>query len=162
MFFLSFYLIFHIFSSFLHFLHIFSKKKAINQAFATYSKPDFEEFFTILIKELNIYSIKLLNSDKEPLCYEILVKCDHWTQPGIFGSYPDLRVFIYNHFGCYHRRSQNLELALSFLMKALKLLNVSQNEHYLGLTHMNIAAVLSHLGEFSFDFYCFIRVFFNF
>ena len=81
-------------------------------------------------------------------CFQILSQCEQWTQPGLFGNHPDLRVFIYNHFGCYYRRMENLELALSFLMKALKLLNVSQNDHYLGLTHMNIAAVLSHLSEY--------------
>jgi hypothetical protein len=126
--------------AFLHF-------KAISQALAFYSKQDFEDFFQTLIKELNIYAIKLLNAENEDFCFQILSQCDQWTQPGTFGNHPDLRIFIYNHFGCYYRRLENLELALSFLMKALKLLNVSQNEHYLGLTHMNIAAVLSHLGE---------------
>lgn len=111
------------------------------------SKDDFSQFFNLLIKELNIFAIKLLNEGKENLCFEILVKCDQWTQPGLWGSFPWLRIFIFNHFGCYFRRINNLQIALSYLLKAFKLLNSSPNDHYSGLTHMNISAVLSQLGE---------------
>lgn len=119
----------------------------ISEAISLLSQEDFFSFFNILIKELTIFAIRLLNENKENSCFQILLQCDQWTQPGVYGSFPDLRIFIFNHFGCYFRRINNLQISLSYFLKAFKLLNSSPNDHYSGLTHMNISAVMSQMGE---------------
>lgn len=43
--------------------------------------------------------------------------------------------------GCYFRRLKNLEISLDYLEKALRI-NMSNNKEYLGLTHLNLFAVL--------------------
>jgi hypothetical protein len=73
----------------------------------------------------------------------ILNKAESLTQPQKFGNYTALRALIYNNYGCYYRRKQDLPNALSALEKALKFLNMSNIRENLGLTHLNLCAVLS-------------------
>jgi hypothetical protein len=52
-----------------------------------------------------------------------------------------------NNFGCYFRRQGKLPTALGYLEQALRFLNKNNYREYLGMTYLNISAILSEMGE---------------
>ena len=78
---------------------------------------------------------------------KILVKCENLTFPGKFGCFPVLRALIYNNFGCFFRRNDKVQVAHNSLLKAINILNTAKEKKYLGLTHLNISALMTQIGN---------------
>lgn len=112
-------------------------------------EPDeFSSFFVNLIKEINYFIVDLINSEKYDQAIQILIQCEQWTLPGLYGAFPTLRILIFNNFGCLHKKKKDLTRAYNYLRKALKIGSSVKNLEFQALSHMNISAVLSELGEY--------------
>lgn len=127
---------------------IFYYYKAINQSFDQLSKENFYSFFDLLLKELNTYAVNLMNDpNSQDLCMSLLINCEKWSIPGLYGCFPTIRVLIYNNFGCLFRKKGSLGIALNYFIKALKLIETSQVQEFNALTHMNMGGLLAQMEE---------------
>jgi len=72
--------------------------------------------------------VGLMNVEKNDLCVNLLVSCEKWSIPGLYGCFPSLSYFI----------------------KALKLINSEKLLEFRSLTHMNMGGLLLQMGEFLF------------
>lgn len=57
------------------------------------------------------------------------------------------KAVTFNNMACYYRRINKFRLALTFLQHALALEVKMDNQVSLADTHLNMCAVLSHLGK---------------
>jgi len=120
------------------------------------SSPDgpqsfaFQEFIERTIRFLNDIALKLLQEDKVQPSMALLEKCQAWTHPEKYGVYPALRSLTFNHIGCCYRRLGKLDKALFYLEKALQFISGMEKVETSGITHINLCAVLSQLGELNF------------
>ena len=58
-----------------------------------------------------------------------------------------LKALTLNNWGCFHRRENADEKALDSFKQALQHLQFSGTKEYLGLTYLNLGAVLSQRGQ---------------
>ena len=65
-----------------------------------------------------------------------------------YGYYPELRVLLFNNYGCYYRRKNNTQKALSYIYNALKIISNNNVRKYVGTTYMNFSTILSSMGEY--------------
>lgn len=93
---------------------------------------------------MNLEAVAALNQNEWEKCLLVLSKCETLTQ--YKSQFDNLRALTYNNFGCYFRRLNDLPGSLGYLEKALKILTKSGNREFLGLTHLNLCAVLSQMG----------------
>lgn len=114
------------------------------------SAPTFKDFLVKTVKYLNEVALKLLQEEKVKESLQLLERCLKMTHPNSFGPYPTLRSLTYNHLGCCYRRLEQLDKALFYLEKALKfpLDQDIEKVETSGITHINLCAVLSQLGEY--------------
>ena len=91
-------------------------------------------------------SSNLMNDNFLEKSLKILKKCESLTFPGKFGSFPQLRVLIFNNYSCYFRRNDKPQLAYNYLFKGLNILNTMKEKKYLGITHLNLCAIMSQNG----------------
>lgn len=108
------------------------------------------EFITVLtdiVSFMNNHALRLLNDDQCDAALDLLKICNELTMPEKFGVFPGLRILTFNHFGCAKRRQGHLKLSLRYLLKALAIITTSQVKEHCGITHLNICAVYSQLGD---------------
>jgi tetratricopeptide (TPR) repeat protein len=89
-----------------------------------------------------------MKEDKIKDAMKVLEKCQQWTHPEKFGVYPGLRNLTFNHLGCCYRRLGKLDKALFYLERALQFINGLNKVETSGITHVNLCAVLSQMGEY--------------
>lgn len=111
------------------------------------SSAIFQEFLYTTVKSLNEIALKLLQEGKLKDSLLLLERCRKMTHPNSFGSYPTLRSLTYNHLGCCYRRIGKLDKALYYLEKAWEFIQGIEKVDTSGITHINLCAVLSQLGE---------------
>ena len=111
------------------------------------SSFQFSQLLECLSLRFVALSISLLNEGKSEDCFSILCCIEKVTS---VCDCANLRVFLFNNFGCYYRRALNFQIALSYLYQAQKLVLSSGQRQYHGLTLMNISALLSQLKEFAY------------
>lgn len=87
------------------------------------------------------------NIEKHHICMNILVNCEKWSIPGVYGCFPSIRALIFNNFGCFFQKKGSLGIALNYFIKALKLISTCKNKEYKSLTHMNMGGLLIQLEE---------------
>jgi tetratricopeptide (TPR) repeat protein len=109
------------------------------------------EFFDRTIRFLNEIALRLLQEDKVRESMAVLEKCQAWTNPEKFGVFPALRSLTFNHIGCCYRRLGKLDKALLYLEKALHFVAGMDKVETRGITHINLCAVLSQIGEYIFS-----------
>lgn len=107
-----------------------------------------QEFFERTITFLNDVALKLLQEDKVRESMALLEKCQSWTNPEKYGVFPALRSLTFNHIGCCYRRLGKLDKALLYLEKALHFIAGMERVETRGITHINLCAVLSQIGEY--------------
>ena len=78
---------------------------------------------------------------------DLLIHCEKWSIPGVFGCFPEIRVLIFNNFGCLFRKKGSFGIALNYFIKALKLINSSQINDLRSLSHLNMGSLLLEFGE---------------
>jgi hypothetical protein len=82
-------------------------------------------------------------AEKFPMVLELLKKARVLTERDDRG-----RAVTFNNFACYYRRQGKLHSALQFLEKALAIeARLPGAETSIADTHLNLCAVLSHLGR---------------
>ena len=121
----------------------------IELAYQTLDSKKFVIFFESLIRELNYFTMELLNKKGVDDAGLILNKCLEWTLPGRFGSntFLTLRVLIYNNLGTFHTKSSDLKRAYQYLIKAVNLCILETHNNYKSLTFLNYSTLLFQLGE---------------
>lgn len=87
--------------------------------------------------------MKSLNVNDFEKCFAILEICEVLTVPNLYGIFTSLRALTFNNFGCYYRRKNDPANAYENLQKSLKLINLTSQKEYLGLTYLNLCAILS-------------------
>ena len=107
----------------------------------------FQDFLHRTVKSLNEVALKLLQEGKVKESLLLLERCRKMTHPNSFGPYPTLRSLTYNHLGCCYRRIGKLDKALYYLEKAWEFIQGIEKVETAGITHINLCAVLSQLGE---------------
>jgi len=108
----------------------------------------FVDFLQKTVKFLNEVALKLLQEGKVKESLLLLERCRKMTHPNSFGPYPTLRSLTYNHLGCCYRRIGKLDKALYYLEKAWEFIQGIEKVETAGITHINLCAVLSQLGEY--------------
>lgn len=109
--------------------------------------PVLQDFISKIVSDLNELALNLLKTDKPHECLRILEKCKEYTTPDKYGNFSRLRSLTYNHIGCCYRRLGNLEKALYYLQKVLILVEPADRIEILGITHINLCAVLSQMNK---------------
>jgi len=94
-----------------------------------------------------------MNNEKEDLCMGLLLNCEKWSIPGLFGCFPALRILIFNNFGVFFRKKGSFGIALNYYLKALKLSHSSNIKDFRSLSHMNMGSLLLEFNEFLIKFY---------
>jgi len=112
-----------------------------------HSSSVFQEFLYHTVKSLNEVALKLLQEGKLKDSLLLLERCRKMTHPNSFGAYPTLRSLTYNHLGCCYRRIGKLDKALYYLEKAWEFIQGIEKVDTSGITHINLCAVLSQLGD---------------
>jgi len=107
----------------------------------------FKDFLIRTVKYLNEVALKLLQEEKVKESLLLLERCRKMTHPNSFGPYPTLRSLTYNHLGCCYRRIGKLDKAVYYLEKAWEFIQDIERVETSGITHINLCAVLSQLGE---------------
>ena len=107
------------------------------------SPVDFDTRFSEIFSKISSSAINFLNNSKKDLCFTLLTRCEKMLFDGIFGDFPHLKSLIFNHFGCYYRRIDKIEIALSYYEKALEIIKGQNRKKNSGLTHMNLSALYS-------------------
>ena len=88
-------------------------------------------------------ALQLMKDQNIEASFKLLEKCLDWSRPGEYGDYPVLRSLTYNHIGCCYRRLDQLDEALENFSHALKAVALVDKPETLGITHVNMCAVLS-------------------
>jgi tetratricopeptide (TPR) repeat protein len=101
------------------------------------------------MEELNKIGMQFVQQQDPETGQKILEFCEQCTQPGTYGEFPLLRNLTYNNIGCLYRRVGKNKLALSFLKRALNILNQNQLMQHSAMTFLNLCAVVSQLGEYN-------------
>ena len=65
-----------------------------------------------------------------------------------YKHFPELKTLIFNHLGCYYRRIEKIETALSYYEKSLEIIKKLDKKKNSGLTHMNLSAIYSQIQRF--------------
>ncbi|EAR84349.3 UBX domain protein, putative (macronuclear) [Tetrahymena thermophila SB210] len=107
----------------------------------------FMRLFQQILKFLNNEAVNSLNQNQFEKSLFILIKSKELTELSIIKNPPSIRALTFNNFGCYYRRLQQLPKALGYLEQALRFLNSIKSRDYLGMTYLNISAVLSQMNE---------------
>ncbi|KAL4466433.1 hypothetical protein ABPG73_019051 [Tetrahymena malaccensis] len=107
----------------------------------------FMRLFQQILKFLNNEAVNSLNQNQFEKSLFILIKSKELTELNIIKNPPSIRALTFNNFGCYYRRLQQLPKALGYLEQALRFLNSIKSRDYLGMTYLNISAVLSQMNE---------------
>ncbi len=105
------------------------------------------DYISFITNHLNDIALTFLKNDKPLLSLKLLNKCKEYTDPQKFGLFPKLRGFTYNHIACCFRRLGNLENALLYLQKTLDFTEGRDQAEVLGITHINLCAVLSQMNK---------------
>lgn len=123
--------------------------EGIGLAYQTLDTKKFVIFFESLIRELNYFTMELLNKKGDEDVAFILNKCLEWTLPGRFGNntFLTLRVLIYNNLGTLHTRNSDLKRAYQYLIKAVNMCILETQNNYKPLTFLNYSTLLFQLGE---------------
>jgi len=111
------------------------------------NSPVTQDFLSTTVTYLNEVALSLLKADKPHDSLRILEKCKEYTHPDRYGNYPKLRSLTYNHIGCCFRRLGNLEKALYYLQKVLQFVQGKDRVEILGITYINLCAVLSQMNK---------------
>jgi len=112
--------------------------------------PQSEEFkshFIDSIEDLNKLAMKFVQNQDIESGLKILNFCDELTTPGRYGNYPLQRNQTFNNLGCVYRRLGKLKAAINYLQSALSILTNNNLSKFSAMTHLNLCAVLSQLGE---------------
>jgi tetratricopeptide (TPR) repeat protein len=109
--------------------------------------PIFIDFVDRTVNYLNQLALQALQIDNLRNAFKILEKCSEWTHPERYGLFPALRSLTYNHLGCCFRRQGRIDKAQYHLEKALTFLQALERADISGMTHVNLCAVFSQMGE---------------
>ncbi len=109
--------------------------------------PVFQDYMSRTINFLNDFALKLLQVDKWKDSLRILERCQVLSNPEKYGVNPSLRNLTFNHLGCCYRRMGKLDKALFYLERAEQVLSHMGRVEGGGITHINLCAVLSQMGE---------------
>jgi Tetratricopeptide repeat. len=107
----------------------------------------FQDFMSRTINFLNDFALRLLQLDKWKDSLRILERCQVLSNPEKYGVDPSLRNLTFNHLGCCYRRMGKLDKALFYLERAEQVLMHMGRVEGGGITHINLCAVLSQMGE---------------
>jgi tetratricopeptide (TPR) repeat protein len=122
------------------------------QIFAKYhlelSPKAFESKFSEIFMKIAVIAIGFLNISKKEQCFSLLTRCERILADGLFGDFPELKTLIFNHLGCYYRRIEKIETALSYYEKSLEIIKKLDKKKNSGLTHMNLSAIYSQIQRF--------------
>lgn len=107
----------------------------------------FQEYFHEILKLLNDCALKFLKEERVQDAMKILSRCEEFTNGSTFGSFPGLRNLTFNHIACCYRRLGKFEKALEYLNMALEFAVTKERMNTLGITHINLCAIHSHLNK---------------
>lgn len=86
----------------------------------------------------------LLQKESFDFCHVLLKKAETYA---LNSNYH--RAVTFNNMACYYRRVNKYRLALTYLQNALSLEIKLDHPVSIADTHLNLCAVLSHLGKHS-------------
>ena len=111
--------------------------------------PEFSQYFKNIVTRLNDHALGLLKQDKISGALRILEKCAAYNHLG--NGYPVnaiLKNITYNHLACCNRRLGKIIRAKELLEEALQFIDGANAMENLGITHLNLSAVFSQMGEY--------------
>ena len=65
---------------------------------------------------------------------------------------PEIRILVFNYFGCLFRRINQRSIASIYLEKAKKLLHCTSAKKYQGMTYINLTAFFHEESKFEYFF----------
>ena len=107
----------------------------------------FQDYFHEILKLLNDCALNFLKQERVQEAMRILGRCAEFTNGKTFGPSHGLRNLTLNHIACCYRRLGKFEKALEYLNAALEFTITSERMNTLGITHINLCAIHSHLNK---------------
>lgn len=107
----------------------------------------FSDYFSKTLKMLNENALRLLKESKLEESLLVLTRCREFIDGRRYGENLPMSSLNYNHMACWYRRDGKLLVALKYLEKAMEALAGTEEHEYFGMTHLNLCAIYSQMGE---------------
>ena len=109
--------------------------------------PGFSVYFAKTLKLLNENALRLLKDNKLEESLLVLTRCREFLDSRRYGENPSMSSLTFNNMACWYRRDGKLLVALKYLEKAMEALIGTEEHEYFGMTHLNLCAIYSQMGE---------------
>lgn len=112
-----------------------------------WTNSHYRAYFREILVFLNDHALKFLKEENIREAMKILSRLNKFTDGTELGFFPAMRNLTFNHIACCYRRMGKFDEALKYLYRALDFGVSSERMDTIGITHINLCAILSQMNK---------------